>query len=69
MVERRLYLKPAAQRHERMDNIPPFLTDVDWKLLEEILPVLDPFIETQKLLEGQKYLTGCLVIPFMYDLH
>ena len=68
MVERLLYLKPAIQLHERMDSIPPLLTDSDWKILALILPVLEPFTETQKLLEEQKYVTGCLVIAYIYDL-
>ena len=40
MIERLMYLKPAIKLHERMDSILPLLIDVDWKILELILPVL-----------------------------
>ena len=68
MVGRLLELKVAIDKHEEADKLDPLLTAADWAVLELILPILEPFRHTQTLLEGRKYVTGSLVVPFIYDL-
>ena len=68
LVDRLLYLRPGIEMHETMHHVDPILTNEDWRVLELILPVLEPFMEAQTVLEGHKYVTGSLVIPTVHDL-
>ena len=68
MVDRLLYLRPAIEMHESMHNVEPILTNEDWRILELIRPVLEPFMVAQRTLEGHQYVTGSLVIPTVHDL-
>jgi hypothetical protein len=38
------------------------LTDYQWTVLEKITYILKPFMETQKLLEGETYITASLIL-------
>jgi hypothetical protein len=40
----------------------------DWIIIERGCALLRPFTAYQKFLEGEKYVTGSLVIPAIYDL-
>jgi hAT family dimerisation domain. len=71
MIERLLYLRPAidAMTHDGMlGNVSPVLLGVDWGNLAEIRSVLIPFKNTQKFLEGEKYVTSSMVIPCLKDI-
>ena len=68
MVGRLLELRAAIDKNDEADKLEPLLTAADWAVLELILPILEPFMQTQTLLEGRKYVTGSLVVPFIYDL-
>lgn len=68
MVGRLLQLKRAIDKHEEEDKLPPMLTPVDWAVLALIPPILEPFMHTETSLEGRKYVTGSLAVPFIYDL-
>ena len=68
MVARLLELREAIEKHEEADELEPMLTAADWAVLEMILPVLEPFMHCQLLLEGRKYVTASLVVPFIHDL-
>ena len=39
-----------------------------WTILQLLKPVMEPFMRVQKLLEGETYVTGSLVVPHNYDL-
>ncbi|CAN0279043.1 unnamed protein product [Ectocarpus sp. 4 AP-2014] len=67
MVERLLELREPIGKHEEADKLEPMLTATDWAVLQMILPILEPFMQTQTLLEGRKYVTGSLVVPFIHD--
>ncbi|CAM9499597.1 unnamed protein product, partial [Sphacelaria rigidula] len=68
MVDRLLYLRPAIEMHETMHQLDAILTNEDWRVLELIHPVLEPFMVAQGTLEDHKYVTGSLVIPTVHDL-
>ncbi|CAM9119386.1 unnamed protein product, partial [Laminaria digitata] len=68
MVGRLLALKRAIDKHEEEDALEPMLAAVHWAVLELIFRVLEPFMHTQTSLEGHQYVTGSLVVPFIYDL-
>ena len=68
MAGQLLKLKRAIDKHEMEDGLEPMLKAADWAVLTLIHPILEPFMHTQTLLEGAKYVTGSLVVPFMYDL-
>lgn len=68
MMMRLLELREPIEKHEEADKLEPMLTAADWAVLEMILPVLEPFMHCQLLLEGRKYVTGSLVVPFIHDL-
>mmetsp|Transcript_14268 Transcript_14268/g.23731 ORF Transcript_14268/g.23731 Transcript_14268/m.23731 type:complete len:167 (-) Transcript_14268:105-605(-) len=42
------------------------LTDEQWKILKQINDILEPFMATQKALEGEKYVT-CSLIPYLVN--
>ena len=60
MVDRLLYLENAIKLHEHVDNR---LGDFTSKACYGT-----PFMTVQKLLEGKKYLTVSLFIPYIRDL-
>ncbi|CAM9932863.1 unnamed protein product, partial [Scytosiphon promiscuus] len=68
MVLRLLELREAIEKHEEADKLEPMLMAADWAVLEMILPVLEPFMDTQLQLEGRKYVTGSLVVPYIHQL-
>ena len=68
MIARLLELEVPIKMHEAADKLDPMLSAADWEVLKMILSVLEPFRHTQTLLEGRKYVTGSLVVPFIYDL-
>ena len=68
MAGRLVELKRAIDSHEKEDGLEPMLKAADCAVLTLTLPILEPFMHTQTLLEGAKYVTGSLVVPFMYDL-
>lgn len=68
MTARLIELEVPIKMHEAADKLEPLLSAADWAVLKLILPVLEPFWHTQTLLEGRKYVTGSLVVPFIYDL-
>ncbi|CAN0013254.1 unnamed protein product, partial [Ectocarpus sp. 13 AM-2016] len=68
MAARLIELEVPIKMHEAADKLDPLLSAADWAVLKMILPVLEPFRNTQTLLEGRKYVTGSLVVPFIYDL-
>ena len=68
MVSRLLYLRQPIKLHETMDNLDPLLSESDWEVLKLVSPLLEPFMEAQKKLEGADYVTGSLTIPTIGDL-
>ena len=44
------------------------LTKMDWLICKGAAALLEPFMEVQKMLEGDKYVTGSLCIPMIHDL-
>lgn len=67
MVARLLELKRVIDKHEK-DALEPMLTAVDWAVLDLIFSILGPFMHAQTLLEDHQYVTGSLVVPFVYNL-
>lgn len=63
MVERLLRLKIYFNVMVQQGNLPPGvnLNDDQWKILEDTVKVLKPFMVVQKLLEGQNYVTVSFV--------
>lgn len=68
MIVRLLFLLKAIKLHESMDDIPPVLTETDWEVLRLVEPILQPFMQAQKDLEGSKYVTGSMTIPKIAEL-
>ncbi|CAM9559514.1 unnamed protein product, partial [Ectocarpus sp. 4 AP-2014] len=68
MGSRLVELKKPIRKHEEADKLELMLRAEHWAVLEMILPILEPFMHTQTLLEGRKYVTGRLVVPFIHDL-
>ncbi|CAB1112273.1 unnamed protein product [Ectocarpus sp. CCAP 1310/34] len=68
MIERLLYLMKAIKLHESTDNIAPVLSETDWEVLRLIEPILRPFMQAQKDLEGAKYVTGSMTVPKIGEL-
>ncbi len=64
MVARLLQLKRALQNLQRDDLLDIGLTDEQWDILAEVEKLLRPFMQVQKALEGEKYVTLSLV-PFL----
>lgn len=73
-LERLVFLKPAVQMHEAelgrasRATYQPLLSDVDWAIIELLVPLLEPFMVVQRLLEGEKYVTVSLVVPAIQGL-
>ena len=64
-----VYLKPAIKLNEMLEtNISPLIKDLDWAILKKVCTVLTHFQKLQKLLEGENYVTGSLLIPLISDL-
>eukprot|EP00752_Nemacystus_decipiens_P015390 g13723.t1 len=68
MVERLLYLMKAIKLHESTDNLAPVLSETDWEVLRLVEPILRPFMQAQKDLEGAKYVTGSMTVPKIGEL-
>ena len=69
MINRLLMLKPyitylCIQSDVDVEN----LNDAQWKLLGDIVIILEPFMLAQKLLEGEAYVTLSLVVPIIEGL-
>ncbi|CAN0305334.1 unnamed protein product, partial [Scytosiphon promiscuus] len=73
-LERLVFLKPAIQMHEAelarasRATYQPLLSEVDWAIIELLVPLLEPFMVVQRLLEGEKYVTVSLVVPAIQGL-
>ena len=70
MIARLLELKTALQMMKIQSNKyktslkeESWLKDDDWTLLQELEAILEPFMEVQKELEGDSYVTASLVFP------
>ena len=63
-----LHLERAVKAYE--PNLPADLrlTAVDWLICRRAAELLEPFMEVQKMLEGDQYVTGSLCIPMLHDL-
>lgn len=68
MGSRLVEWEEPIKKHEEANNLEAMLMPEHWAVLEMILPILEPFMHTQTLLEGRKYVTGSLVVPFIHDL-
>ncbi|CAM9495609.1 unnamed protein product, partial [Laminaria digitata] len=68
MLERLVHLQPAIKRHEEEDGLEPLLDETGWKVLELVLPVLEPFVATRSMLDGEVYAAGSLVVPLIFDV-
>lgn len=55
MIERLIRLKPYLAVMVAAHGLPCNLTEQQWKILEVVHDVLQPFMEVQKALEGHKY--------------
>ena len=69
MINRLLLLKPyisylCSQPDVEVTN----LNDAQWKLLGDIVIILEPFMLAQKLLEGETYVTLSLVVSIIEGL-
>ena len=69
MINRLLLLKPyisylCSQPDVELTN----LNDAQWKLLGDIVIILEPFMLAQKLLEGETYVTLSLVVSIIEGL-
>lgn len=59
-----LELKRAINKPEE-DNLELTLVTVDWAARAVILTIPEPFMHTRTLLEGAKFVTASLVVPFI----
>jgi hypothetical protein len=67
-VESLLYLRrPLLVIDYKEAKLPAsaVLTEEQWQLLTVVLQVLKPFAVAQRLLEGDKYVTGSMVVPMV----
>jgi uncharacterized protein YqjF (DUF2071 family) len=62
MVARLLQLKRALQNLQRYDLLDIGLTDEQWDILAEVEKLLRPFMQVQKALEGEFYVS---LAPFL----
>jgi hypothetical protein len=44
------------------------LTSVEWSILDVCVGILEPFMEAEKTLEGEKYVTASLTIPILFTI-
>jgi hypothetical protein len=67
MIERALELEEALKHLIGVGTVTVdeklMLTKTDWLILKEIKTVLQPFMEAQKLMEGESYPTSGTVLP------
>ena len=69
MVERLVQLQPAIRQHEeKEEGLKLILEEGGWKILELILPILEPFVTTRGMLQKEAFATGGLVLPLVFDL-
>ena len=68
MCEGLLDLKDAIDLISGLSGGPPRLSALDWWVIEVGREVLNPFMLAQVKLEGEKYVTGSLVIPMVESL-
>ena len=69
MINRLLLLKPyISYLCSRPDVELTNLNDAQWKLLGDIVIILEPFMLAQKLLEGETYVTLSLVVSIIEGL-
>ena len=68
MCEGLLNLKNAIDLIAGTAGGPPRLSALDWWVIEVGREVLNPFMLAQVMLEGEKYVTGSLVIPMVESL-
>jgi hypothetical protein len=63
-----VYLEPAINMYA--SKLPPELrlTLTDWLICKRAADLLEPFMDVQKVLEGDKYVTGSLCIGMIHDL-
>ncbi|CAM9275672.1 unnamed protein product, partial [Phaeothamnion confervicola] len=66
MCERLLRLKRVLQTMASAKEGPDLLTEVHWRIIEMGERLLKPFMQVQKLLEGEKYVTASY-IPMVID--
>jgi hypothetical protein len=68
---RLIELKASLLALEKVEDgiyIPPDirLTSDEWSILETCVSILEPFMDAEKTLEGEKYVTASLTIPFLF---
>lgn len=68
MSGRLLELRKPIEKHEEADKLEPMLSSSDWAVLDMLHVTLEPFMHTQRTLEGCTYVTGSLVVPMIHDL-
>ena len=68
MCEGLLDLKDAIDLISGLPGGPPRLSALDWWVIEVGREILNPFMLAQVMLEGEKYVTGSLVIPMVESL-
>lgn len=67
-IDRLLYLKRPIQNHEVVYNVNVILKSLDWAILEKLHRLLAPLSVLLKMLEGERYVNGSLIIPLVKDL-
>jgi hypothetical protein len=68
MCESLIDLKRAINTISDQPGGPNLLSQLDWWVIEVGKEVLRPFMMAQVMLEGEKYVTGSLVIPMVEEL-
>ena len=68
MCEGLVDMKKAINTIAGTPGGPSTLSDLDWWVIEVGQEVLRPFQVAQVMLEGEKYVTGSLVIPMVEEL-
>ena len=68
---RLIELKASLLALEQVEDgiyIPPDirLTSDEWSILETCVSILEPFMDAEKTLEGEKYVTASLTIPILF---
>ena len=68
MCEGLMSMKKALKKVEGAEHAPPKLSDLDWWVIEVGLEILRPLMMAQLKLEGEKYVTGSLIIPMISEI-
>jgi hypothetical protein len=68
MCESLIDLKRAINTISGQPGGPNLLSQLDWWVMEVGKEVLRPFMMAQVMLEGEKYVTGSLVIPMVEEV-